>query len=180
MWGRKAAALAMTSVALTTVFVTFNVQEASAPAEPVVVQEPFVFTGPSDQHVIDVAMNDYNQQLIAFFAEQKAKQEAKPAPVAKPAPAVRPEPATDSSDTSRWDRLAQCESGGNWAYPPVSGGFSGGIMFHIGTWLANGGGEYAPDSYLATREQQIIVAERLLARSGWGQWPGCSRKFGWL
>ena len=87
-------------------------------------------------------------------------------------------PATPSGD--RWDQLAICESGGRWDYPPVSGGFSGGIMFHIGTWLANGGGDYAPDAYLASREQQIVIAERVLAASGWGAWPGCSRKFGWL
>lgn len=85
-----------------------------------------------------------------------------------------------SSDASRWDQLAQCESGGRWDYPPVAGGFSGGIMFHIGTWHANGGLEYAPDAYLASREQQIDIAERVLANSGWSAWPGCSRKFGWL
>jgi len=80
----------------------------------------------------------------------------------------------------KWDRLAVCESGGNWAYPPVTGGFSGGIMFHIGTWRAMGGEEFASDAYLASREQQIIVAEKVLATSGWKAWPGCSRKFGWL
>jgi hypothetical protein len=85
-----------------------------------------------------------------------------------------------ASAASRWDQLAQCESGGNWSYPPVSGGFSGGIMFHIGTWRSMGGEEFAPDAYLATQEQQIVVAERVLASSGWRAWPGCSRKFGWL
>jgi len=95
-------------------------------------------------------------------------------------PRVMPAPNYDPGDGSRWDQLAQCESGGNWAYPPVAGGFSGGIMFHIGTWRANGGLDYAPDAYLATRDQQITVAERVLAISGWGAWPGCSRKFGWL
>lgn len=87
-------------------------------------------------------------------------------------------PATPSGD--RWDQLAICESGGNWAYPPVNGNFSGGIMFHLGTWRAMGGEEFAPDAYLASREQQIVIAERVLASSGWGAWPGCSRKFGWL
>ena len=85
-----------------------------------------------------------------------------------------------SSDTSRWDQLAQCESGGRWDYPPVSGGFSGGIMFHIGTWRAMGGEEFAPDAYLATREQQIDIAERVLASSGWNAWPGCAHMNGWL
>lgn len=89
-------------------------------------------------------------------------------------------PAASQSGGDRWDQLAQCEAGGNWSYPPVSGGFSGGLMFHIGTWRSMGGEEFAPDAYLASREQQIIVAERTLAVSGWGAWPGCSRKFGWL
>ena len=89
-------------------------------------------------------------------------------------------PAASIPGDDRWDRLAECESGGRWDYPPVSGGFSGGIMFHIGTWRAMGGLDYAPDAYQATREQQIIVAERVLATSGWRAWPGCSRKFGWL
>jgi hypothetical protein len=53
-------------------------------------------------------------------------------------------------------------------------------MFHIGTWRSNGGLEYALDAYLASREQQIDIAERVLANSGWRAWPGCSRKFGWL
>ena len=85
-----------------------------------------------------------------------------------------------ASDASRWDQLAQCESSSRWDYPPVSGGFSGGLMFHIGTWRSNGGLEYAPDAYLASREQQIDIAEHVLANSGWRAWPGCSRKFGWL
>jgi len=91
-------------------------------------------------------------------------------------------PNFDPGDGSLWDQLAICESGGNWAYPPVSGGFSGGLMFHIGTWRSMGGEEFAPDAYLATREQQIIVAERTRDAAGGSMrpWPGCSRKYGWL
>ena len=95
----------------------------------------------------------------------------------QPRRTATPPPA---SDGSRWDQLAQCESSSRWDYPPVSGNFSGGLMFHIGTWRSNGGLEYAPDAYLASREQQIDIAERVLANSGWRAWPGCSRKFGWL
>lgn len=94
------------------------------------------------------------------------------------APQAGPAAATSSAD--RWDQLAQCEAGGRWDYPPVAGGFSGGLMFHIGTWRSFGGLDYADDAYLATREQQIDIAERVLASSGWRAWPGCSRKFGWL
>ena len=91
-------------------------------------------------------------------------------------------PNFDSGDGSMWDRLAQCESGGNWAYPPVAGGFSGGLMFHIGTWRAMGGQEFAPDAYLASREQQIEIAERTKAAAGGSMrpWPGCSRRLGLL
>jgi len=87
---------------------------------------------------------------------------------------------TETPSSDRWDSLAVCESSENWSYPPVAGGFSGGIMFYIGTWRSMGGEEFAPDAYLASREQQIIVAERVLATSGWNAWPGCSRKFGWI
>lgn len=91
-----------------------------------------------------------------------------------------PAPPAPRPGADRWDRLAQCESGGNWAHPPIPGGFSGGLMFWDGTWRANGGEEFAPSAERASREQQIIVAERVLARSGWQAWPGCSRRFGWI
>lgn len=124
------------------------------------------------------------QEAQAVQAYLDAVAPPAPAPVvttwSPPTTYSAPEPAAWTDGQGRWDQLAQCESGGNWGYPPVSGGYSGGIMFHIGTWRSNGGDEFAPDAYLASREQQIIVAERVLAGSGWGAWPGCSRKYGWL
>ena len=74
-----------------------------------------------------------------------------------------------------WDRLAQCESGGNWAINTGNGSF-GGLQFAQGTWEGFGGGTFAPRADLASREQQIIVAERTLRGQGWGAWPACSRK----
>lgn len=86
-------------------------------------------------------------------------------------------------DGSRWDQLAQCECGGNWGCN-TGNGFGGGLQFmhqsSYSTWLSFGGGEFAPHPWEATREEQIVVAEKVLARSGWKAWPGCSRKFGWL
>jgi resuscitation-promoting factor RpfA len=73
-----------------------------------------------------------------------------------------------------WDRLAQCESSGNWAIN-TGNGFSGGLQFTPGTWRAFGGTGAA---HHATREEQISVAERVLAAQGWGAWPACSRKLG--
>lgn len=85
-----------------------------------------------------------------------------------------------TSGSSRWDQLAQCESGGNWAHPPVgSYGYSGGTMTLPSTWRAYGGLAFAPAAYQATKAQQIIVNERVLADAGWKAWPGCSKKFGW-
>lgn len=128
---------------------------------------------------------EQQRELDAYLAELNKIEQEKAAAAQRVATAPKtvapPDGGWNSTDGSgRWDQLAICESGGNWSYPPVSGGFSGGIMFHIGTWRSNGGEEFAPDAYLATREQQIIVAERVLAGSGWGAWPGCSRKYGWL
>jgi hypothetical protein len=76
-----------------------------------------------------------------------------------------------------WDRLALCESGGNW-HINTGNGFYGGLQFLPATWQGFGGGAFAPRADLATREQQIIVAERVLRVQGWGAWPACSRKLG--
>ena len=86
-------------------------------------------------------------------------------------------PQATAAPDSDWDKLAQCESGGNWAIN-TGNGYYGGLQFSYGTWLAYGGGEFAPTANLATREQQIIVAERTLAGQGWGAWPACSARYG--
>lgn len=145
---------------------------------PAVEQPPL----PSDQHIIDVAV----AELDSFFAEQN-RIEAEKAEEARKSQRVVSTPAAepnyDPGDGSRWDRLAQCESGGNWA-TNTGNGFGGGLQFmhqrSYSTWLSFGGGEFAPHPWEASREQQIVVAEKVLASSGWGAWPGCSRMFGWL
>jgi hypothetical protein len=98
-------------------------------------------------------------------------------------PGSTPKPAAPpASNDERWDQLAQCESGGNWQ-TNTGNGYGGGLQFaHTGrwsTWRAFGGEQYAPHPWEATREQQIAVAENVLASSGWGAWPGCSRRHGW-
>lgn len=86
-------------------------------------------------------------------------------------------PAATAAPDSDWDRLAQCESGGNWSIN-TGNGFHGGLQFSPSTWNGYGGQEFAPVAYQATREQQIVVAERVLAGQGWGAWPACSAKLG--
>ncbi|NLV79087.1 MAG: DUF3235 domain-containing protein [Rhodococcus sp.] len=84
--------------------------------------------------------------------------------------------ATAAPD-SDWDRLAQCESGGNWAIN-TGNGYQGGLQFSPSTWNAYGGQEYAATANQASREQQIVVAERVLEGQGWGAWPSCSSSLG--
>jgi resuscitation-promoting factor RpfA len=78
---------------------------------------------------------------------------------------------------STWDRLAQCESGGNWQIN-TGNGFYGGLQFTQSTWQAYGGTKYASRADHASRSAQIAVAERVLAGQGWGAWPACSAKLG--
>ena len=85
-------------------------------------------------------------------------------------------PASAASD-STWDRLASCESGGNWS-TNTGNSFYGGLQFTRGTWLGYGGGSYADRADHASRSQQIAVANRVLAGQGWGAWPACSKKLG--
>ncbi|MGH3937545.1 MAG: transglycosylase family protein [Pseudonocardiaceae bacterium] len=79
---------------------------------------------------------------------------------------------------SVWDRLAQCESGGNWAIN-TGNGYYGGLQFNKGTWDAYGGDQYAAYPHQASREEQIATAEKVRAdRGGYSAWPSCSAKLG--
>ena len=93
------------------------------------------------------------------------------------APLLAAAPAANAAPDSVWDRVAQCESSGNWNIN-TGNGFFGGLQFTSSTWRAFGGGVFADSANQASREQQIIVAERVLAGQGWGAWPVCSRKAG--
>jgi uncharacterized protein YabE (DUF348 family) len=75
---------------------------------------------------------------------------------------------------SVWDRLAQCESGGNWAIN-TGNGYYGGLQFNLATWQSNGGSGYPHEN---SRAQQIAVAERLHAARGFNPWPACADKLG--
>jgi resuscitation-promoting factor RpfA len=75
---------------------------------------------------------------------------------------------------NNWDVVAQCESGGNWAIN-TGNGYYGGLQFSQGTWAAHGGTAYASRADLATKAQQIAVAERALDAQGPGAWPTCGK-----
>jgi hypothetical protein len=76
-----------------------------------------------------------------------------------------------------WDRVAQCESGGNWS-ANTGNGYYGGLQFSSGTWRSYGGGTYGGTANQATRSQQIAIAEKVLRAQGWKAWPTCSKKVG--
>jgi uncharacterized protein YabE (DUF348 family)/transposase len=79
------------------------------------------------------------------------------------------------SNGATWDALAACEAGGNWAIN-TGNGFYGGVQFDQNTWKRHGGLRYAPRADLATREEQLAIAEVTRAWQGWGAWPVCSVK----
>ncbi|ORW70412.1 resuscitation-promoting factor [Mycobacterium saskatchewanense] len=93
---------------------------------------------------------------------------------------VGTKPGTDVppvTNGSIWDAIAGCEAGGNWAVN-TGNGYYGGVQFDQGTWERNGGLRFAPRADLATREEQITVAEVTRERQGWGAWPVCSGRAG--
>lgn len=119
----------------------------------------------------DVPLN----QQIATPTTVESTQAAAPQATAYQAPA----PATDyvpvsSDDASVWDRIAACESGGNWAIS-TGNGFYGGLQFTLSSWRGVGGSGYPNE---ASREEQIARAQMLQARQGWGAWPACTAKLG--
>lgn len=104
---------------------------------------------------------------------------APPAPPTTTAPALRPVATgsgyNDPANPAAWDRLAQCESGGNWA-ANTGNGYYGGIQFSLGSWHGVGG-TGRPDQ--ASRETQIAVGQRLWRQGGWAHWPACTVKLGY-
>ena len=81
--------------------------------------------------------------------------------------------SAQAAPESTWDKLAECECSGDWSLN-TGNGYYGGVQFSQSTWKGYGGTEYAPRADMATREQQIAIAERTLASQGWGAWPTCS------
>lgn len=103
----------------------------------------------------------------------------KPKPVAQAAPAASAPTAGANTgaaapammNEAMWDKIAQCESTGNWSIN-TGNGYYGGLQFDIRTWIGAGGGAYAPNASLATKAQQIDIANRVYAQRGLQPW-GC-------
>lgn len=95
-----------------------------------------------------------------------------PKPTTKPT--TKPKPTKEPTGNTVWDRLAKCESGGNWKIN-TGNGYYGGLQFSARSWRAVGG-TGLPHQH--SRETQIAMGKRLKAKQGWGAWPACSRKLG--
>jgi resuscitation-promoting factor RpfA len=85
--------------------------------------------------------------------------------------------AAHAATEVQWDRVAQCESGGNWQ-ANTGNGYFGGLQFSSSTWQSFDVNNYAARADEASREQQIDVANHVLARQGWSAWPVCSKNAG--
>ncbi|MGO1900366.1 MAG: transglycosylase family protein [Brachybacterium sp.] len=82
-----------------------------------------------------------------------------------------------TADTGVWDKVAQCESGGNWSIS-TGNGYYGGLQFSPSTWKAFGGHEFASQANQATKSEQIAIAQRTLHEQGPGAWPTCGKRAG--
>jgi hypothetical protein len=145
---------------------TATTAPAAEPAQPVAAETSVTEAPPTTEAPVATTSTT---AAPTTTAPPKTTTTTAPPPPPAPAPAIAP--------ADVWYRLAQCESGGNWAH---QGSYHGGLQFHPSTWVAYGGQEFAPYAYLASAGQQIAVAERILASHGgkFTAWPGCRAKLG--
>ena len=85
--------------------------------------------------------------------------------------------AAHAAGSGTWDRVAQCESGGLWS-ANSGNGYYGGLQLTLRSWKSHGGTEYAARPDLASRSEQIAVAEKILGTLGPEAWPACSASSG--
>lgn len=127
---------------------------------------------------------ELERQAEAQRAAERAEAERREAEAAAATPPPAPQQSSytgacggmgDPNNMACWDRLAQCESGGNWAIN-TGNGYYGGIQFSLSSWRAVGGTGYPHEH---SREEQIRRGQMLYNSGGWGHWPACTAGFGW-
>ncbi|WP_019891487.1 transglycosylase family protein [Streptomyces purpureus] len=80
--------------------------------------------------------------------------------------------SAQAASVTTWDKVAQCESGGNWSIN-TGNGYYGGLQFSASTWRSYGGAAYGAYAHQATKTEQILIGEKVLAGQGEGAWPHC-------
>lgn len=171
-----AAAIVVTVAALTTLTDRDTPAPAPATATPDVATAAELRTEPrasrSDSRAAGTAAGKHDEGRAGQHRRATSKPTSSPASRAS-RPPVRAEGKPHKPGGGlNWDALAACESNGRWAIN-TGNGFTGGLQFMDSTWLANGGGRYAPSAYLASKAQQIEIAERLYRVAGRAPWPTC-------
>lgn len=134
----------------------------------------------------EVSRVETGKNVVVAAVDQMVTVGGKDRPVEKETATAQPDTAEAKSNTGKtapamsntamWDAIAQCESGGNWSIN-TGNGYYGGLQFDAGSWLANGGGAYAPRADMASKAQQIAVANTYYAKAGLGPW-GCAHAAG--
>ncbi|GDY29848.1 resuscitation-promoting factor [Gandjariella thermophila] len=158
-----------------------TVVNQTMPIDPPVqqIQDPTMMKG--EQQVVDPGTP--GQQIVTFRittinGKQTGREQIGVKVITPPKPKIVKVGTQQPPDGAEWDRLAQCESGGNWA-ANTGNGYYGGLQFDLQTWSSHGGTQYAPRPDLATREQQIAIATKVRdERGGYSAWPVCSKKVG--
>jgi uncharacterized protein YabE (DUF348 family) len=114
-------------------------------------------------------------KLVAKAVDEQVVVGTKPKPV-QPTTTTTTTDTPASSNVGAWDRIAECESGGNWSINSGNG-YYGGLQFDHGTWAAYGGTAYANNANGASKAQQIAIAEKVKAdRGGYSAWPVCGKR----
>ncbi|MGH3934386.1 MAG: transglycosylase family protein [Pseudonocardiaceae bacterium] len=146
-----------------------KVKDPSVPRGKMIVEDP----GAPGEKIVTFLVTLKNGKEIG--REEIASEQTSPA---RPSRVRVGAQGSTQSEGSVWDRLAQCESGGNWAIN-TGNGYYGGLQFDQSTWSSNGGTRYAPYPHQASREEQIAVAQKVRNdRGGYGAWPSCSAQLG--
>ncbi|MFC6162830.1 resuscitation-promoting factor [Kribbella jiaozuonensis] len=115
-------------------------------------------------------------KVVTAPVDEKVLVGTKPKPAEPTTTTTDEKPTPPTSSGGAWDRIAACESGGNWA-ANTGNGYYGGLQFDHGTWAAYGGTAYANNANGASKAQQIAIAEKVKAdRGGYGAWPVCGKK----
>jgi hypothetical protein len=107
---------------------------------------------------------------------EKVGTKSRPKPPKPPTPPASSAPPVSSGGGLNWDGVANCESGGNWSIN-TGNGYYGGLQFNQPTWASNGGTAYAARADLATKSQQIAIADKVRAARGYEPWQ-CAGELG--
>ena len=130
----------------------------------------------ADETLLATATHEPTITTTEYYEPYDAWNLLPPPPTTVPPPpptTVPPPPPTlgKVSASVNWDAIAACESGGNWAIN-TGNGYYGGLQFSHSTWIAYGGGRFAENAHLTSRENQIEIASTMKL----GHWPNCGRR----